>query len=61
MSSEDVTIDGIPGSPPDLLRLPIGCAFEPRCPEAKDVCRVSRPERVSAKGGEIECHLFSTA
>ena len=29
----------IPGSTPSLLRLPEGCAFRPRCPEATDLCR----------------------
>jgi peptide/nickel transport system ATP-binding protein len=60
LSAEDVTIDGIPGSPPDLMRLPAGCAFEPRCPEAREVCKVSRPSRATSPGGEIECHLFPT-
>ncbi|MBW7864218.1 MAG: ABC transporter ATP-binding protein [Candidatus Hydrogenedens sp.] len=29
---------GIPGRPPDLARLPAGCAFAPRCPQAAPVC-----------------------
>jgi oligopeptide transport system ATP-binding protein len=33
----------IPGSPPDLLRLPPGCPFAPRCPNAIDVCRRTMP------------------
>jgi peptide/nickel transport system ATP-binding protein len=32
-----------PGAPPDLARLPPGCAFAPRCPRAADVCRTSVP------------------
>jgi oligopeptide transport system ATP-binding protein len=31
------------GSPPDLLLLPTGCAFHPRCPFATDQCRASVP------------------
>jgi len=31
-------LTGIPGSPPDLRRLPNGCAFHPRCPLAFDAC-----------------------
>lgn len=27
----------IPGNPPNLLRLPAGCPFQPRCPHAMDV------------------------
>jgi oligopeptide/dipeptide ABC transporter ATP-binding protein len=34
---------GIAGSPPNLMRLPIGCAFHPRCPIAEDRCRVETP------------------
>ena len=33
----------IPGSPPDLANLPPGCAFAPRCPHARDECRLSPP------------------
>ena len=28
----------IPGQPPDLLKLPEGCPFAPRCPLARDEC-----------------------
>ncbi|WP_308258740.1 ABC transporter ATP-binding protein [Saccharothrix obliqua] len=33
----------IPGTPPNLLALPGGCAFHPRCARATDVCRTDRP------------------
>lgn len=33
----------IPGSPPDLLRLPPGCPFAPRCPNVRDICRQQMP------------------
>ncbi len=33
----------IPGSPPDLLNLPPGCPFAPRCPNVIDVCRQQMP------------------
>ena len=29
--SRERDIEAIPGSPPDLRRLPAGCAFAPRC------------------------------
>ena len=29
--SRDAEIEAIPGSPPDLRRLPPGCSFAPRC------------------------------
>ena len=33
----------IPGSPPDLIDLPSGCTFHPRCPYATDHCREEEP------------------
>ena len=40
----DVDIEAIPGSPPDLRRLPPGCAFAPRCAKVQSECRVAVPE-----------------
>jgi len=37
-------IDAIPGSPPDLRRLPPGCSFAPRCPRRAADCRREVPE-----------------
>ena len=33
----------IDGQPPDLARLPPGCAFAPRCSQANDACRKTVP------------------
>ncbi|MCP9944722.1 ABC transporter ATP-binding protein [Streptomyces somaliensis] len=33
----------IKGLPPNLTRIPSGCAFNPRCPKAQDVCRTDLP------------------
>jgi oligopeptide/dipeptide ABC transporter ATP-binding protein len=33
----------IPGLPPDLARLPSGCAFRPRCARAFDACAQHEP------------------
>jgi peptide/nickel transport system ATP-binding protein len=37
---------GIPGSPPDLRRLPAGCVFHPRCSYVMDRCRSDVPALV---------------
>ncbi len=37
-------LDPISGQPPDLTRLPPGCAFAPRCGFVVERCRVDRPE-----------------
>ncbi len=34
----------IPGSPPDLVNLPSGCKFHPRCPFATEQCKQKEPE-----------------
>ncbi|WP_237405470.1 ABC transporter ATP-binding protein [Actinacidiphila reveromycinica] len=46
-------LTGIPGSPPDLRRLPSGCAFRPRCPHAFDACAAQVPPlyQVGGPGG----------
>jgi oligopeptide/dipeptide ABC transporter ATP-binding protein len=33
----------IPGQPPNLARLPSGCAFHPRCPDAMPQCALEEP------------------
>ncbi|MFF8956676.1 ABC transporter ATP-binding protein [Streptomyces sp. NPDC014894] len=33
----------IKGLPPNLLNIPPGCAFNPRCPMAQDICRTDEP------------------
>ncbi|WNG52914.1 ABC transporter ATP-binding protein [Archangium minus] len=51
---------GIPGSPPDMRKLPTGCRFNPRCPSATDRCRVDVPELRVLGPDHIEaCHLES--
>lgn len=58
LSVEDVRLEGIPGDPPDLRKLPSGCAFHPRCPNVMPVCRTTRPELVGHGSGQVACHLF---
>jgi peptide/nickel transport system ATP-binding protein len=46
----------IPGSPPNLLDLPEGCAFHPRCAFAQDRCRAAVPPlRELAPGHRAAC------
>ncbi|MDP7975219.1 MAG: ABC transporter ATP-binding protein [TACK group archaeon] len=48
----------IPGSPPDLTNLPTGCNFYPRCPYAKDRCKVEEPELREVEPGHwVACHF----
>ncbi|MEU6294345.1 ABC transporter ATP-binding protein [Streptomyces erythrochromogenes] len=43
----------IKGLPPNLLNIPSGCAFNPRCPMAQDICRTDVPvlHQVTAQDG----------
>jgi peptide/nickel transport system ATP-binding protein len=39
IAGEEFTpLEAIPGSPPDLLNIPSGCPFHPRCPYATELC-----------------------
>ena len=49
----DRDIEAIPGSPPDLRRLPQGCSFAPRCPYAGPECRAEFPEPRSPQPGRM--------
>lgn len=37
-------LSAIGGLPPNLTRIPPGCAFHPRCVMAQDICTTERPE-----------------
>ena len=52
----DRDIDAIPGSPPDMRRLPPGCSFAPRCAQRLPVCHIDVPEqRVPQPGRMAAC------
>ena len=44
-------IEGIPGAPPDLTKLPAGCAFRDRCPRALERCAIDKPPLVASPSG----------
>ncbi|MCS5946103.1 hypothetical protein LNP25_15930 [Klebsiella variicola subsp. variicola] len=49
----------IPGAPPDLARLPSGCAFAERCPYRRPVCEQSLPPTESvAERHAVSCHRW---
>ncbi|MFD7666894.1 ABC transporter ATP-binding protein [Streptomyces sp. NPDC059788] len=49
----------IKGLPPNLLNIPTGCAFNPRCPKAQDICRTEAPPLHSvADGRGSACHFW---
>ncbi|MFF4748922.1 ABC transporter ATP-binding protein [Streptomyces sp. NPDC002514] len=49
----------IKGQPPNLLHVPSGCAFHPRCPMARDVCRTDEPPPYTAGEDRTSaCHFW---
>ncbi|MGW1746393.1 ABC transporter ATP-binding protein [Streptomyces sp. NPDC002092] len=52
----------IKGLPPNLMHIPPGCAFHPRCPMAQDVCRTDEPPLYEVNGEEPDrrsaCHFW---
>ncbi|MRS11636.1 MAG: ABC transporter ATP-binding protein [Actinobacteria bacterium] len=48
----------IKGQPPSLIDIPSGCAFHPRCPYAKEICRTTVPALVEIEPGHSSaCHF----
>jgi oligopeptide transport system ATP-binding protein len=53
------TLDAIGGLPPNLMNIPPGCPFNPRCHYAQDICRVDPPPplREVARHRFAACHF----
>ncbi|MBW1995852.1 MAG: peptide ABC transporter ATP-binding protein, partial [Deltaproteobacteria bacterium] len=50
-------LDSIEGQPPQLNRLPAGCAFEPRCEYAKQRCKQEPPGITHLRGEhDVRCY-----
>ena len=50
-------LDSIEGQPPQLNRLPSGCAFEPRCEWSGERCQEEMPELMSlSEGHKVRCY-----
>jgi len=57
----DITMSGkartpVAGEVPNPLDPPSGCTFNPRCPYAREKCRVERPELLPFDGAHVACH-----
>ena len=49
----------IKGMVPSFDDMPAGCAFCPRCPEAREICRQKMPELVEAEGRKVRCFKYT--
>lgn len=55
---EKSPLNPIEGNPPSLIDLPTGCAFNPRCPYAQDICRTTSPVYRDIDGAHgSACHF----
>ena len=53
-------LDVIPGSVPNPLAMPEGCAFHPRCNHAMEICQMQVPDLISVGNGrKVRCWLFN--
>jgi oligopeptide/dipeptide ABC transporter ATP-binding protein len=46
----------IRGEPPNLVRLPAGCPFRPRCNFVVDACAEAQPLRPLGSAHLVACH-----
>lgn len=52
-------LEVIPGAVPNPLNMPLGCAFNPRCPHVMDICTKTVPDLiVNEQGRKVRCWLF---
>ena len=58
ITGEEFTpLTAIPGSTPNLLNIPSGCPFHPRCPYATDICPQEMPPLEDLGGTHlVACH-----
>lgn len=55
LDAEGEALLTIPGNPPNLLRLPKGCPFQPRCPYAMEQCASAPPLEQFGEGRLRAC------
>ena len=62
LTGDPSELTSVPGSPPDLIDLPTGCKFHPRCPLADDRCRTEEmPLTEVAPGHRVSCWRWPDA
>ncbi|WNN54217.1 ABC transporter ATP-binding protein [Hafnia alvei] len=55
LDGENESLLTIPGNPPNLLRLPKGCPFQPRCPHSTEQCMQMPPLESFGEGRLRAC------
>jgi len=60
LGARNARLTAIEGQPPDLARLPAGCAFAPRCPHVMERCRAEEPPEFAVGRGQVSrCWLHA--
>lgn len=49
----------IKGMVPSFDDMPVGCAFCPRCPEAREICRCKMPDLMDVEGRKVRCFKYT--
>ncbi len=58
LDRDDLELRAIPGDPPNMLQIPPGCPFSPRCRMAMEHCGSERPSLDAFSEGRLRaCHL----
>ncbi len=57
ISQDRERLNQIDGAMPRLNAIPVGCAYNPRCPQAFDKCRSQRPDLMDAAATRAACWL----
>lgn len=58
-TNKEDTLSSIPGTPPDLLNPPKGCAFASRCEKCMKICKEKQPPVFNVgEGHEASCWLL---
>ena len=62
LTSDKADLTSIPGSTPDLIEMPSGCKFHPRCPLTDDHCVREEPElEETGAGHRVACWRWREA
>ena len=56
-NDEKTRLSPIAGTPVDLLAMPAGCAFAPRCKNARKICLTEKPEEIDFGGHCASCWM----
>lgn len=59
LDQDTEALQSIPGSPPNMMNMPKGCPFSPRCDFTRDICLSARPSLTPFETRHRSCHVAS--